>query len=169
MIQCYFGNGKGKTTASVGAAVRYAGSGNKVLYVSFLKNNRSSEFAVFSKLEKIDVLYSPVEYRLFDNQKEDLSLVFSDAYTKLLAEAEKRCDSYDMIVLDEILDTVSFGYVSENVLVEFLKVYGEQKEIVLTGHSLPESIEQLSDYISEVRAVKHPFYGGALPRKGIEY
>ena len=169
MIQCYFGNGKGKTTASVGAAVRYAGSGKKVLYVSFLKNNCSSEFAVFSKLEEIDVLCSEVVYQLFDNQKEDLYPAFFDAYTKLLCEVVKRCDSYDMIVFDEILDAVSFGYVEETTLLEVLGKYGESKEIIFTGHSLPKKLEMLADYISEIKAIKHPYDSGVPSRKGIEY
>ena len=169
MIQCYFGNGKGKTTASVGAAVRYAGSGKIVLYVSFLKNNQSSEFLVFQKLEGIDVLSSNVEYRLFDNQKDELLSEFSVAYTNLLSEAVEKVGSYDLLVLDEILDAVSFGYIDQDFLAEFLKTFGNSKEIILTGHSLPEKLESLADYISEVKAIRHPFYQGASSRKGIEY
>lgn len=170
MIQCYFGNGKGKTTASVGAAVRYAGSGKKVLYVQFLKNNQSSEFLVFDKLDMIDVLPSGVEYRLFDNQKEELLLQFQKDYTRLLSQAVEKCKTgYDMLVLDEILDAVAFGYIEENTLETILKDMKDTKEIILTGHSLPKRIEILSDYLSEVNAVKHPYYDGVPPRKGIEY
>ena len=170
MIQCYFGNGKGKTTASIGAAVRYAGSGKKVLYLQFLKNNQSSEFLLLSQIEAIDVLPSNVEYQLFDNQKEELTEVFRQAYTSLFSEAVRQCESnYDMLVLDEILDAVSFGYIEETLLIDSLNELKHRKEIILTGHSMPEGIRQISDYISEVTAVKHPYYDGVLPRKGIEY
>ncbi len=170
MIQCYFGNGKGKTTASIGAAVRYAGSGKKVLYIQFLKNNQSSEFSLLSQIEAIDVLPSHVEYKLFDNQKEELAILFRDAYTKLLSDGVKQCKkSYDMLVLDEILDAVSFGYIEETFLIDCLIELKSTIEIILTGHTLCKSIEEISDYVSEIKAVKHPYYAGIPSRKGIEY
>lgn len=170
MIQCYFGNGKGKTTASLGAAVRYAGSGKRVLYIQFLKNNNSSEFLALSQIEGITVLPNQAEYKLFDNLKKELVAFFRKAYTKLLSEGVEQCQkSYDMLVLDEVLDAVSFGYIEETLLIDFLKELKDTKEIILTGHILPDGIRQLSDYISEVKAVKHPYYTGVSPRKGIEY
>ncbi|MBO5021399.1 MAG: cob(I)yrinic acid a,c-diamide adenosyltransferase, partial [Clostridia bacterium] len=121
MIQTYFGNGKGKTTAAVGSAVRCAGCGNKVLFVQFLKNNDSAEFNVLSEIKSIDVLYSNEYYELYDNLNKDRTPALTKAYNKLLFEdAKSKAGSYQMIILDEILDAVEYGYVDENNLLELL-------------------------------------------------
>ncbi len=170
MIQSYYGNGKGKTTATIGAAVRCTGCGNRVLFVQFLKNNHSAECKVMDALEQIDILVSNEYYELYDNQNEALTTKFTDAYTKLLfEETENVIENYQMIVLDEVLDAVAFGYIEENALIQFLKKWKQNKEILLTGHCLPQKIADVSDYISEVKEVRHPYKLGMPSRKGIEY
>ena len=74
-----------------------------------------------------------------------------------------------MIILDEILDAVNYGYIAEDELASLLLELKDRLEIVLTGHILTEKIAELSDYISEVKAVRHPYQNGVLPRKGIEF
>ena len=170
MIQSYFGNGKGKTTAAIGAAIRCIGCDQKVLYVEFLKNNDSAEFKVMDTLENIDILFSNEHYELYDNEKSELTPKFTDAYTKLLfEETAKISKDYQMIVLDEILDAVEFGYIEEKAFIELLNEWKQKTEIILTGHKLPESIADVSDYISEIREINHPYNLGAPSRKGIEY
>ncbi|MBE7026076.1 MAG: cob(I)yrinic acid a,c-diamide adenosyltransferase [Ruminococcaceae bacterium] len=170
MIQAYFGNGKGKTTAAIGAVIRCVGCGQKALYVGFLKNNDSAEFKVLDTLENIDMLFSNEKYNLYDNEKPELTPKIIKAYTKLLFDETARIiTGYQMIVLDEILDAIQFGYVDED---EFIKVVNEWKnrvEIILTGHALTEKIKDISDYISEIKNTKHPYADGVLARKGIEY
>ncbi|MBO5019599.1 MAG: cob(I)yrinic acid a,c-diamide adenosyltransferase [Clostridia bacterium] len=170
MIQSYFGNGKGKTTAAIGAAIRCIGCDQKVLVVEFLKNNDSAEFKVMDTLENIDVLFSNEHYELFDNEKSELTPKFKDAYTKLLfEETAKISKDYQMIVLDEVLDAVEFGYIEEKAFIKLLNECKQKTEIILTGHKLPESIANVSDYISEIREINHPYNLGAPSRKGIEY
>ena len=170
MIQTYFGNGKGKTTAAVGLAVRCAGCGNKVLFVQFLKNNDSAEFNVLSEIEVIDVLCSDERYELFDNRNKDRTPALAKAYSKLLFEdAKSKAVSYQMIVLDEILDAVEYGYINEDALLELLSELKAQSEIILTGHNLTERIADVSDYISEIKEIRHPYTKGVLPREGIEF
>ena len=143
MIQTYFGNGKGKTTASVGLAIRCTGCGNKVLYVQFLKNNDSSEFNVLEKIEGIDILYSNEHYTLYDNLNKDRTIALSKAYKKLLFEDVKsKADNYQMVVLDEILDAVQYGYIDEYELLDFLSKIKEKCEIILTGHKITEKISK---------------------------
>ena len=74
-----------------------------------------------------------------------------------------------MIVLDEILDAIDFGYVDENDFISWLNTIKYNCEIILTGHNLTEKIAEISDYISEIKEIKHPYTKGALPRKGIEF
>ncbi len=170
MIQCYFGNGKGKTTASVGAAIRYLGCKKRVLYVSFLKDGTSSELAILRNLSGLDLLIPSVSYRLYDNQNPEKTEELSRAYTDFFNEKINGIStSYDMIVLDEILDVVSFGYLSEEILMDSLKRWNKTAEVVLTGHSLSPDIAEICDYISEVSSKKHPYEKGIHSRKGIEY
>ena len=170
MIQCYFGNGKGKTTASVGAAIRYLGCGKKVLYVSFLKDGTSSELNILTKIPGLDVCLPEVSYRLFDNQNPQKNREFTESYTRFFRETLCGISSrYDMIVLDEILDVIAFGYLDEAHFTETVKNWSKTSEIVLTGHKLSANISKCCDYISEITAGKHPYEQGIAPRRGIEY
>ena len=170
MIQCYFGNGKGKTTASVGATIRYLGCEKRVLYVSFLKDGTSSELEILKQLPNLEVKIPPVVYRLYDNYNPQKTEALSKAYTCFFCEElQQVAPLFDMIVLDEILDTVSFGYLSEARFLELVHSWSKQSEIILTGHQLPKRIAEICDYISEVSSVKHPYDLGKPSRKGIEY
>lgn len=170
MIQTYFGNGKGKTTAAVGSTVRCAGCRNKVLFVQFLKNNDSAEFYVLNEIKGIDVLCSDEHYELYDNLNKDRTPALAKAYNKLLFEDTKnKADTYQMIVLDEILDAIEYGYIDENNLLELLAELKAHSEIILTGHNLTEKIADESDYISEIKEISHPYTKGVSPREGIEF
>lgn len=169
MIQTYFGNGKGKTTAAVGAAIRYVGCGHKVLFVSFLKNNDSTELKILNTIPNLDILHSDVRYQLYDNQNETLTQKFTEGYTRLFQTVQANCKMCQMIILDEILDAVQFGYIDEKILVDFLLENKKHREIILTGHHLSDAVKTVSDYVSEVKAIKHPYDLGTPSRKGIEY
>lgn len=170
MIQTYFGNGKGKITAAVGSAVRCAGCRNKVLFVQFLKNNDSAEFKVLEKIECIDVLCSDKHYELYDNRNKDRTPALVKAYNKLLFDDTKnKSASYQMIVLDEILDAVEYDYIDENNLLELLTEIKAHSEIILTRHTLTERIADISDYISKIKEINHPYTKGVSPREGIEF
>lgn len=170
MIQCYFGNGKGKTTAAIGAIIRCIGCHKQALYVGFLKNNDSGEWNVLDALTNVDLLFSHEHYHLYDNKRSEHIPKFKKAYTELLfEETKKRLDSYHMIVLDEILDAVDFGYIEEKELIKLLNTWRQHTEIVLTGHQLPANIAKVCDYISEIKEICHPYRLGTPSRKGIEY
>ena len=170
MIQCYYGNGKGKTTSAIGSVIRCVGCGQKVLFVGFLKDIDSAEFKVLESLESVDLLFSDEHYNLFDNYKPELTPKFKKAYTTLLfGETKTIAGDYQMIVLDEILDAVEFGYIEKR---DFIKLLGEWNfggEVILTGHKLPDDILRLCSYVSEVREVIHPYTKGISSRKGIEF
>lgn len=169
MIQAYFGTGKGKTTAAIGGAIRFSGSGSNVLFVQFLKNNDSSEFNCLKDISGIDFMCADERYELFDNRDKRRFSELSGSYNRLLFEDVKGVlNSYGMIVLDEVLDAVTFGYIGEDKLLELLKSLCDT-EVILTGHSISEKIKDICDYVSEIREIKHPYSKGALPRKGIEF
>lgn len=170
MIQAYFGNGKGKTTAAIGLSVRCVGCDNKLLFVQFLKNNDSAEFKVLEGICGIDILYSDEHYEIYDNLNKERTPALTKAYTKLLFDDTKnKAGSYQMVVLDEILDAVEYGYIDEDELIKLLSEIKEHSEIILTGHSLTERIANVSEYISEIKEISHPYTKGVLAREGIEY
>ena len=74
-----------------------------------------------------------------------------------------------MIILDEILDAVEYGYIGEDNLLELLAALKAHSEIILTGHNLTEKIADESDYISEIKEISHPYTKGVSPREGIEF
>lgn len=163
MIQTYYGNGKGKTTAACGAAVRAAGHGMKVCWVSFFKDGSSCECAPLKALG-VELLIPAVGYALFE-QDDRRRQERAACYRALL---EGIGEGFDMIVLDEVLDTVPEHF-GEEELVSLLAPLAQRSELVLTGHRLPKSVAQMSDYLSKITAEKHPFSQGQAARKGIEY
>ena len=169
MIQTYYGNGKGKTTASVGAVVRFSGCSNKVIFAEFLKDDTSSEISILNALGCVEVLCSDECYKLYDNLNNDRTEVLTCAYTKLLECIKSKACNVKMIVLDEVLDAIDFGYINEDYFISWLSSIKNSHEIILTGHKLTEKIAEISDYISEIKEIKHPYKKGALPRKGIEF
>ena len=169
MIHLYHGDGKGKTTASCGLAVRAAGSGKKVLFVQFFKDGSSSEIKALSQLENVKTLYSPEHYGRYVKMDDNQKVEASESYHALLHEAIQEAPNYDLIVLDEIVSTYHYNMIDRNELLLFLKDEGEKREIVMTGrHPAPELVE-LADYITEMKKERHPFDKGIIARKGIEF
>lgn len=170
MVQSYFGLGKGKTTAAVGAAVRAAGSGKKVFFTGFLKNGDSSELNILKNLENVDVILPNAEYIMFEKLTDERIAKRSAAYEQLLfEELPQKSKHYDMIVLDEVLDIIEFKYINEEEFLNRIAEWKNDKEIILTGHNISERVAMISDYLSKVDALKHPYNQGAPARRGIEY
>ncbi|MDD6484836.1 MAG: cob(I)yrinic acid a,c-diamide adenosyltransferase [Clostridiales bacterium] len=166
MLQIYFGNGKGKTTAAFGQALRAAGAGMRVVIFQFLKDNSSSERKALSDIENI-TLIEGLSFKKpsweFSAQEIAQAAVF---YEKALGEISKL--SFDMLVLDEALWACELGYIREAPLVSLIKRFGADKEIILTGAHAGKFLE-LADYASCIEKVKHPYDKGISARPGIEY
>lgn len=168
-IHVYYGHGKGKTTAAIGQAVRAAGSGLKVLFVQFLKDNSSGERNVLEKVSNITCFQGKDKITFvsrMDSREKDL---LRKENKEIMDEAGKVCDSFDMLVLDEVLCAVWLKVLDEDILLQFLKQKKESVEIVLTGHEVTEKVLEIADYATEIRKIKHPFDKGLRARKGIEY
>lgn len=170
MIQVYSGDGKGKTSAAIGAAVRMAGSGGKVIFTQFLKSGDSSEIQILNHIDKIAVLLpEPVSKFVFQmnaEEKEEARKKVLQHFNRIqiLAGTEK-CD---MLVLDEILTACELNMLDTEEVLSFLKKCGENMEVILTGHKQFPDILDVADYVSEIRKIKHPFDRGISARKGIE-
>ncbi|HAX72505.1 MAG TPA: cob(I)yrinic acid a,c-diamide adenosyltransferase [Firmicutes bacterium] len=172
LIHLYCGDGKGKTSAAMGLALRAAGRNKKVLITQFLKNNRTGELYSLKQLETtIDIEEAiPVQkfvWHMTDAEKEACKVEHTQRFQDIIKKVEK--DDYDVLILDELIATINLDFVPLKTVLNFLVTKPEKLEVVLTGRDpLPELIE-LADYVSEIKAIKHPFDKGVNARKGIEF
>lgn len=163
MIQIYCGEGKGKTTAAAGAALRAAGHGMRVLFIQFLKDGDSGETAVLRRLPTVTVRVPAVPFQLFTAP----SPALINSNLDLLKEAAGT--GYDMILLDEGITAVELGALPEAPLLDLLKAEGNAREWILTGRHPSPALLELGDYVSCIEARRHPYEKGIPARKGIEY
>jgi len=168
LIHLYCGDGKGKTTSSIGLSIRAAGSGLKVLYVQFLKNGDSGEFNLIKDIKNITTLHTKQKFPFYFIMTKEEKIEAQKAYTDLLCKAVQLSTSYDMVVLDECISAYNLKMIDKEVFLEFLKSENHP-EIILTGRDADNEIIQLCDYVSEIKKLKHPFDKGIKARKGIEY
>ena len=169
MIHLYHGDGKGKTTASVGLSVRAAGNGKKVLFVQFFKDGTSSEIKALSKIDGIKTLYESHHFGFYKTLNDEQKEKAASSYQALLDEAIAEAADYDLVVLDEIVSTYGHNMVNKETLLSFLKKEGDNREIVLTGRNPAPELVELADYVTEMKKHKHPFDKGVAAREGIEY
>lgn len=171
LIQVYTGNGKGKTTAAIGLAIRAAGAGLKVAFYQFLKGGAFpvSEEKILNSFTEIDFIRFDQTTPLFDKKasvealagqvKSDLEIVSNDIANS----------GYDLIVLDELTHLINFKLVEEKQIIMMLDTKPEKMEIVITGRQASAALLKKADLVTEMKEIKHPFKKGIKARKGIEY
>ena len=171
MLQIYHGDGKGKTTAAVGLAVRAAGAGMKVLFMQFLKNGTSSEIGVLRGITGITVMCcekcDKFTFMMTDEEKEAVT----EMHDHMLTFAEKLISENEavVVVLDEFLDAYNKSMLDRKLADRFIMSCSDKAEIVVTGRSPDKLILEKADYVSHITAEKHPYTRGVTARKGIEY
>lgn len=166
MIHVYCGNGKGKTTAALGLAVRAAGAGMKVCFTQFMKGSPTSELTSLEYIPGIDVIRCDKNYGFFNQMTENDKSEITLCHNKILESAF--CGKYDLIVLDELFAAYNYNLIDKEYAKE--AVFNEKKaEVILTGRDPEEEFIQHADYVSRIEAVKHPYEKGVMARKGIEY
>ena len=174
LVHIYCGDGKGKTSAAVGMAVRAAGRGLKVVMVRFLKSDDSGEVAVLGHIPGITVI--PCE-RTFgfvsamDRETREQAARWNlEQFFRAVELADARLLNISLKqILDENMAAMTYGMVPEERVLEFLEARPGGLEVVLTGRSPSERILGAADYVSEIQKVRHPYDRGILARKGIEY
>ena len=172
LIHIYTGKGKGKTTAAIGLGIRANGNGAKILMVQFLKGRDSGEKNIILKLAPSFQLYQGKSIVKFTNQMNEAELLITAKNESVkfdYAINEAINGKYDMLILDEIMAAVNHNFINIGNVIEFLKNKPLSLEVVLTGRNAPASLIELADYVSEIKAIKHPFENGIPARKGIEY
>ena len=171
LIHIYCGDGKGKTSAAIGLAVRAAGSGMNVLFTRFLKNEFSWELKILDEIPRIRVLHLEKSYGFFQTLSEEEQKEVRKMYAELwnLISEEISKGSWDVLVIDEFMAAYRYGLIEHDEALRFLREKPDHLEVVLTGRDPDQALVELADYVSEIRKIKHPFDRGIRARKGIEY
>jgi cob(I)alamin adenosyltransferase len=167
MIHIYTGEGKGKSTAAVGLAVRAAGRGKRVVIVQFLKGSGTGELAALGHIPNITLLRNSRNYGFFYSASGDSrAAMYGENTANLEAALAVPCD---MLVLDEVCAAYNLGAVDRAAVDALILNPAQNRELVLTGRDAPEHFLKAADYVSEIRKVKHPYDAGIAAREGIEY
>lgn len=169
LVHMYTGDGKGKTTAAIGLAVRAAGAGRRVLFAQFMKGMDTSELAPLKELGVRVVRKGTVTQFVPYMTEADRALCAAQQ-TQTLDEARRLAPEYDVVVLDEIASAVTTGMVALEGVLGLLAGRAGGTEVVMTGRQPPQALLDAADYITEMRCVRHPYdTKGVGARKGIEY
>ncbi len=168
-VQVYTGNGKGKTTAAVGLAVRAAGAGYRVFFGQFLKDRPCcAASALADRFEEIEVRQFGSGKGLLLGRKEEADdrACAQEGFSR--CEEAVRSGRYDLVVLDEINPAVSLGLVSQEQLLALLAARPASVEMVLTGRGACGPVLQAADLVTEMTERKHYFQKGVPARRGVE-
>lgn len=181
LVQIYTGDGKGKTTAAFGLALRGAGHGNKVLIYQFLKPASPERDAAHLdigerkalssfpsiKVETLniewDMAKSPHDLKAISKAKSAIH----DTLEKLAVLASKR--QYDVLVLDEIVYCLSKGLTELKDIKKLITGRDKHVELIFTGRGATQELLELADLVTEMKNIKHPFDSGTNARRGIEF
>lgn len=167
-IHIYTGDGKGKTTAAIGLAVRAKGAGMRVLFVQFLKGQHTSELEPLQNLG-IHVMRTESVKKFIPYMNEQEKTVCMQSQQICFEQANKLFCDYDVVIFDEIIGAVTTGMLTLEDVIHMINTKPESLELIFTGRQPPSELVELADYVSEIKAIKHPYEKGIQARKGIEY
>ena len=173
LVQIYTGDGKGKTTAAVGLAVRANAQGMRVCYMSFHKNPQYYKFGEQKNLKKlgINVRYFAKDHPMCWTDKNASHDELRDDCQKGLKFIEEvfKDKEYDLLIVDELNISVRDGFLKEKEVLAMIDRKPSQMELVITGRGATKKIMEKADLVSYIKAIKHPFKKGVASRRGIEY
>lgn len=166
-VQVYTGNGKGKTTAALGLAMRSAGAGLKVLFAQFIKKRRCSEHVLLDELRDRITLKQYGTGFLMGKKPSKAAVQaartgYDEVREALLSE------HYDVVILDEANVAVRYGLITTQDLLELMALKPKKVELVITGRYADERVVEAADLVTEMREVKHYREKGVSARRGIE-
>ncbi len=165
-IHIYTGNGKGKTTAAFGLAIRAALAGKKVYIGQFVKDMKYSETGISDYLEEIVIeqlgsgcyIHSKPSAEDIEKAKESL-----EKCSGILSS-----DKYDLIILDEVIIAIYLGLLDENQVIDAVLGKNSQVEVVLTGRYASQKLIDMADLVTDMQEIKHYYTKGVLSRKGFD-
>lgn len=171
IVQVYTGDGKGKTTASIGLCIRALGRGFKVYMVQFLKGRDTGELHILNKLDNFKVFRFQTSekffYQMTDEEKSILKEEMGKAYKFI--ESVFRNNECDLLILDEIMGAIQNNLYSVDDVIKLIEEKPNEIELVLTGRNAPKPIIDRADLVTEMKLIKHPYEKGIPARYGIEF
>jgi len=169
LVQVYTGDGKGKTTAAVGLAVRALGQGLRVLLVRFLKpaEPESGEIAFLQGTPNLEILTSGLG--ILGPAPDREAVAASVGATFAHARREAASGAFDLVILDEVNNAVHRGYLPVTELLDFIEERPAGVELVLTGRNAPAALLARADLVTRMEKLKHPLDAGVPARRGMEY
>lgn len=165
MVHLYWGDGKGKTTAAMGLALRALGHNRKVVIVQFLKDGSSGEIAGLRRLGATVYTCPNAKFTWLMNADERAQACENG--TAALRQAT--ASAYDLLILDEACAAWQHRLVDRALLQQIVQSADTSSEVVLTGRTPAPWMQDVADYSTEMRACKHPYEKGVTAREGIEY
>ena len=164
-IHIYTGNGKGKTTAAFGLAIRAALSGKKVFIGQFVKDMKYNETKIEKYLDNIEIKQLGRGCFIYENPEDkEIAKKGLNECGKLLSSGD-----YDLIILDEINIALYYKLFEVSDVIEVLNNRSEKTEVVLTGRYAPKELIEMADLVTEMVEVKHYYTQGILSRSGIDF
>lgn len=171
MLQIYMGNGKGKTTASIGLAMRFAGTGENVLFCQFMKGSKTSELNSLKYIPNIEIVRNSQDFGFYqsmtDVEKRKLTCMHNNTLDYI--ETSLKLENFKLVVLDEITHAYNYNLLDKYKVERIINTYSNVVEIVVTGRNPDEFFLKRADYITNVESIVHPFDKGIKARKGIEF
>lgn len=171
LIHIYCGDGKGKTTAAMGLALRAVGHDKKVLLTQFLKDNETGELNSIKKLgDNFEVFKGIPVKKFFKFMSPEEQMVTRKEHEERFRTVIKKAkdENVDLLILDEIMAAINLKLVPLDEVMEFLENKPKGLEVVLTGRNPDKKLIEIANYVSEIKAVKHPYEQGITSRIGIE-
>ena len=172
LTHIYFGDGKGKTTAALGLALRAVGCGKRVVIVHFLKDWNCGEFKSLEYLPNVTVFKgkSSGGVFVFDMSDEEKAKTkeIHDENLKKAVELQKK-GMCDLLILDEAIDAYQLGVLDKKLFEGLLDNKPEMLELVITGHRPEARLIESADYVTEMVKLKHPYDKGVSARRGVEF
>lgn len=168
LVMVYTGEGRGKTTAAVGQAVRALGHGYRVFMIHFMKGRDYGEYLAAARLPNLTVVKAGRD--VFVN-REDPDPVDVELAREGFNQAKKAIfgGEYDLVILDEINVAVDYKLIPEKELLKLLDKKPPAVDLVLTGRKATTAVIKRADLVSEILAIKHHYHHGVQSRQGIEY
>ncbi|MEG2295169.1 MAG: cob(I)yrinic acid a,c-diamide adenosyltransferase [Oscillospiraceae bacterium] len=170
LTHIYCGDGKGKTTAAMGIALRGVQNNFNVVIMQFLKNGYSSEVLVLKTFPNVTVFANAdlkgFTFTMNEHQTEYAKKVDAENFKQTVALCNTgKCD---LLILDEAIGATNYGFLDHDVLVDFIKNRPQNMEVVMTGRNPSQTLIDLADYVSEIKKIKHPYDKGIHARTGID-
>jgi cob(I)alamin adenosyltransferase len=167
-IHVYTGNGKGKTTAALGLALRASGAGKKIFFAQFIKGRIYSEITAINKLIPNITLKQYGRKCFIVDSPDEKDILCAREGLSAIKEIIKSGD-YDMVILDEATIAIYYNLFSVRELTDIIKEKDKKTELIVTGRYAPPELIGIADLVTEMKEIKHYYNKGIKARKGIEY